>query len=369
LKLTLQEEQRLSEHTIDNVKAYDCYLRAEHQILRYDEKSLDSAFVYLKTGLDIMGDNAQLYAGMAYACWQYFNMGIGQEDYFKKAEMYVHKALDMKPDLSSALAMKGMLCFYEEYPRNLQDVISYMQRALQTNPFELRALTALAISYAMVGKPSEAITYVDIMEQHDPLNPWKHSIRGSCYLYDCQLSSVLEQSRKYYRADSTSPMAQNMYSWALAANGNYNEALAVISRTGAVTARNVMTVSCLLLKYAILNDRENAFRVMTPEFQKTCRRDFEWSYMIAARLALLGAKKEALDWLENAINLGFINYPYFECDQFLNSVREDGRFKRLMEKAESIISLCHPRGKGELNHRSLKEFATKEQLPLNNNLA
>ncbi len=32
-------------------------------------------------------------------------------------------------------------------------------------------------------------------------------------------------------------------------------------------------------------------------------------------------------------------------------------------KADQIISLNHSRGKGELNHRSLKEFATKEQLP------
>jgi len=32
-------------------------------------------------------------------------------------------------------------------------------------------------------------------------------------------------------------------------------------------------------------------------------------------------------------------------------------------KPENIISLSHSRGKGELNHRSLKELATKEQLP------
>ena len=32
-------------------------------------------------------------------------------------------------------------------------------------------------------------------------------------------------------------------------------------------------------------------------------------------------------------------------------------------KAKNIISLSHSRGKGELNHRSLKDLATKEQLP------
>ena len=65
LKLTPQEQQKLSEHPIDNVKAYECYLKATRQIFRFDEKSLDSAFVYLQTAIDIMGDNAELYAGMA----------------------------------------------------------------------------------------------------------------------------------------------------------------------------------------------------------------------------------------------------------------------------------------------------------------
>ena len=65
LKLTPQEQQRLSEHPIDNVKAYEYYLRSDREVMRFDEKSLDSALVYLRTAIDIMGDNAELFSGMA----------------------------------------------------------------------------------------------------------------------------------------------------------------------------------------------------------------------------------------------------------------------------------------------------------------
>ena len=46
--------------------------------MRFDEKSLDSAFAYLQTALDIMGDNAELYAGMSRVYSQYANIGIGR---------------------------------------------------------------------------------------------------------------------------------------------------------------------------------------------------------------------------------------------------------------------------------------------------
>jgi eukaryotic-like serine/threonine-protein kinase len=100
------------------------------------------------------------------------------------------------------------------------------------------------------------------------------------------------------------------------------------------SANNVQVILSLLLKCAVLKDMEGGLRLMTPEFQKTCRRDCEWSYWIASRLALLGAKPQALDWLENAVNRGFINYPYLQCDPFFDDMRGDVRHKKLLDRAK-----------------------------------
>jgi TolB-like protein len=334
LKLTSQEQRRLSEHPIDDVRAYECYLRASRQIYRFDERSLDSAFVYLQTAIDYMGDNAELYAGLSQAYSQYANIGMGQEEYLERAKEYAKKALALKPDLPSALVELGVLSAYGDYPKNRQDAFRYNKKALAASPFSSEALRAIAIDYAQIGKPSQALAYADMFAQHDQLNPWWHAVRGLCYQYDCRFGPAVEQFRAFYQADSTSPLARDLYAWALASNGERDEALAVMDRMGAVTARNVETVFCLLLKCALLKDSESALRLMTPEFQKTCRRDFEWSYSVAALLSLLGAKEEALDWLENAINRGFINYPFFQCDAYLDNIRGEERFKKLMERAK-----------------------------------
>jgi hypothetical protein len=42
-----------------------------------------------------------------------------------------------------------------------------------------------------------------------------------------------------------------------------------------------------------------------------------------------------LKWLENAIDRGFINYPFIrEHDHFLENVRGEERFDKLLEKVE-----------------------------------
>lgn len=47
-------------------------------------------------------------------------------------------------------------------------------------------------------------------------------------------------------------------------------------------------------------------------------------------------------------------------EQLINAEQED------LLTADSIIALAHKRGKDELIHRSIKELATKEQLPFKN---
>jgi non-specific serine/threonine protein kinase len=192
----------------------------------------------------------------------------------------------------------------------------------------------MAGSYEQVGRPSKAYPFVEKLERQDPLNPRRYIMRGYYYLYDCQFEPALEQFHLLYQADPTSPLAQTSYSNLLAYNGKRDEALAVIDRVGKTNKTNVMNAFSLLLKYALLNDKERALWLITTDLRKTCWRDYEWSYWVANRLAFAGAKKEALDWLENAVNRGFINYPFLQCDPFLNNIRGEERFKKLMEHAK-----------------------------------
>jgi hypothetical protein len=47
-------------------------------------------------------------------------------------------------------------------------------------------------------------------------------------------------------------------------------------------------------------------------------------------------KDKAFAWLENAVDRGFINYPFIsEYDPFLEKIRGEPRFKKLMNSSIS----------------------------------
>jgi len=74
---------------------------------------------------------------------------------------------------------------------------------------------------------------------------------------------------------------------------------------------------------------------MSFDFQKTCRRDAANSHFVGVMMTLLDEKDHALDWLENAVDHGFINYPLLaEKDPFLINIRSEPRFKKLMERVK-----------------------------------
>jgi serine/threonine protein kinase/tetratricopeptide (TPR) repeat protein len=335
LKLSPGEIRKISGHPIDNVKAYDYFLKADRQAMRFDEKSLDSALVYLWTALDIMGDNAELYSALSGVFSQYANIGARQEDYLEKSEEYARKALSIKPDLSSALSRLASLAFYQEYPGNQHESFRYYKKALASNPNEIQSLHGMAQTYSEIGRYSDALPLIERLKRQDPLNPRCHIASGFIHLYGCHFEQALEQLSLHYHADPTSPMAQANYAGMLALNGKRDQALAVLDQIQKTDSKNVMIVFSLILKQALLNDREGALRLVTDDFRKTCWRDLEWSYWTAAYLSLAGAGKEALDWLENAVHRGFINYPYLQCDPLIDNIRQEERFTRLMEWAKN----------------------------------
>ena len=50
---------------------------------------------------------------------------------------------------------------------------------------------------------------------------------------------------------------------------------------------------------------------------------------------MVNYKTDALNWLENSINRGMINYPFLiEYDPLLENIRNKEQFKKLMEQVK-----------------------------------
>ncbi len=333
MKVTENDRQAIAAREINNAAAYEYYLKARQEIERYREDSVDRALEYLQSGFALVGDNAPLYSAMAYAHWQYYNLGVRIEDSVEKAEEYANKALALDASSPTALVVLGMLI--ADSPGRQKEGLRYLKKALSLSPNDPVALTWLATLYCQpLGKITEGLQLIDRLARVDPLNLIAYNLRAATYFHDGRFELALKNASEAYQLDPGNPATACEYAMTLIRNRKIDEASSVIDQMVRTFKDNIFTKIALVDKYAFLNDRTNLFKIMTPDFQEIMREGWA-SSVLASALALIGEKEEALDWLENAVNHGFINYPFLaEKDPWLASIRGEARFKKLLERVK-----------------------------------
>jgi serine/threonine protein kinase/lipoprotein NlpI len=331
LKLTGEEKKKISERRIDNVQAYEFYLKAKREIGLWTKEGCDRALQYLGKGLEIVGENAMLNAGIGYAYYSCANLGIMGEENGKKAEIFANKALEMDPESSEAHLVLGLV--NSAFFGNQQKGVYHLKKALAANPNDGDIMWWLCVTYAFIGKMAAVERIAERMSDVDPLNPQTVPAKTLLYQYGGQLDLAFERTSK---APPLDPPGLFMYAWLLIYKKGLKEAEAIIEKNIEDPKQNLMWQLYFLLKYAAKGDRKNFSRGLSPELLYTVKRDPQYSSFMADFYALLGDREKALDWLENAVSRGFFNYPYLnDYDPYLGNIRGEGRFRKLMEKLKS----------------------------------
>jgi tetratricopeptide (TPR) repeat protein len=333
-KLTPEELQEIDKRSYENVVAYECYLKANQEIGRQTEDGLDRAVRYLQIALDTIGNNALLYSALAKAYLMFVNFGFRRDEgYEQKAKEYVSKALSLDPELSYAHAMLGLLCLMGENPK---ESIRHFKRAVAISPNEPEGLIWLAWIYLVNGgKTSEAVPLVNRLGQVDPLSFMTRWLQGALHFYVGQYALALPPWKRSYDLEPENSIAQLYYALILLYNDRIDEAISIFDQSAKVSPGNAYVSWGTMLKYAFLNEKDKALQVMTPDLIKIWKMDATYSHPVAAALALLEEREQAIGWLEIAVGRGCVNYPLFaKKDPFLANIRGEPRFKKLMERVK-----------------------------------
>ncbi|MCK4827599.1 hypothetical protein KA005_68360, partial [bacterium] len=315
LELSPKENENLTKRSIDNVQVYEYYLKASEEITKFSEGSINQAVRYLQNAVNISGDNALLYSGIAFAYWNLVNIGAKQEEYLIKAENFAKKALMLDPGSSLAHCILG---YVEMLSNKTLESLPHYKKALEINQNEIFAFVGIYTVLSAAGKLSEALPYKERLLQLDPLSFPANWSNGDYYFYTGQFTKALKAWKKLYELQPDNPFGQFMYSVMLAYNNKIDEAMQIIDHNAKANPENVFSKLGLILKYALQGDKQKVLIEITPEFQKTVLRDYAFSHHLSSFLSLNNQKEKALDWLENAIKMGLINYPFLvKKDPFL----------------------------------------------------
>jgi len=338
LKLSPEESKKIAERPIDNVQAYECYLRARRDMSRLTEEGLGHALRDLQNGFEIIGENALIYVGLAIVYILYYETGItADEETLQKAEEFANKVLKLKPNSSSSHYLLGAI---ERFRGSPLKAIKHFKQALAVDPDCVDALLWLSGSYAFhAGKPSAAEPLIKRLIEIDPLTPVNFLFLGLIQFMGGQLDQALSSFRKMEKLEPESIFPKFWCIYVLAWKSQYDKAFELIDQIikdkSHDMAHKIFAEWCLFFKYALQGEKTRALETISEDVKMYFWNDPELPWLGACNYALINEKEEALNWLEHAIDRGWINYPLFaEKDPFLENIRGEERFKKLMERVK-----------------------------------
>jgi TolB-like protein/cytochrome c-type biogenesis protein CcmH/NrfG len=332
IKLSSKEKKKIDQRPIDNAFAYDCLKRAYPEITSMSKDRIDYGLNLLQKGLEVTGDNAVIYGGMGSAYMQYANIGFETVENIAKTEEFLQKALNMNPELPEALFIMGGLKILKD--GDAYAGIDHWKRAHRSSPDDPEIMIYLALMYAIIGQKEAAKELVDTIVRIDPINPMCDAVTGWVHFFSGRYEMAQVSLFAAYKLTPESPMHQFFKALILFYNDRADEAYDFINEVVDESNSNAWTWMTLFIKYAIKRDGEKVVSLMlTPELVPQMQMDLQNSFHIATFYSYMEEKEEALKWLENSVNRGFINYPLLnEQDKLLDNVREEKHFKLLMER-------------------------------------
>jgi len=333
LKLTTQESQSIVLKPIQDLRAYDYYLRAKQDFWAWDIKALRRAEQNLKNGLNITGENELIYAGLGFINFQIFNYGLAPDySLLEKVREYANKIFKINPGSALGVRLLGLAAIFTE---PLQKASMYFRKVLEVDPNDSESLFFYFLCLIYSGRNDEAKTISSRLLKIDPL-PWLNNLAGILIsIMEGDYSNTLIQCEKIYLKESGNPYIKFMYAFSLAYEKYYDRAFIILDEVAIEGKDFYLGSMSNFVKYCFQGDKEKALMSVSQELKKKSENDFELAFQMAECYTLINEKKSALDCMENAINRGVINYPFWaEKNPFLENIRGEARFKKLMERVK-----------------------------------
>jgi TolB-like protein len=333
LRLTATEERQLSERAINNVPAYECYLRARHDMWRWRRGAIDRAVQLLRQALALIGDNARLYAALGLAHLQYREAGIDLGEHpLREADACASKLLALDDHSAAGWQLRGWIA----YSRGcIQEAVRDLKIALDLDPNNSDTLLLLCNCFLISGRVSAARPLLVRLLAVDPLTPITRCMPGFAAMMEGDLEATLGPYRQMFEMDTSNPMARLFFAWALILNRRYDELNALLKSFPPDQRDTLPARLSYFLANAATGHPHEAEAELTPQIEAIARATDVFPRFLAEGFALAGVPECAIQWLQVAIDRGFINYPFLsQHDPAFEALRGDSAFKALLETAK-----------------------------------
>lgn len=333
VELTPGEEKALSSPPVADATAYDYLLRAHHAIWTGTEASGRAALRYLEAAQEIVGENLAILSALGEAWFMLpHTTGEGMAEIADRMEQIADRILRLDPNCAAGHFNRGL--GFGKRRWRAGDTLREFRRASELDPTNASMLLFRGFFAAEIGCTQEGLHATATLQRIDPLSPVARLARGWALLLSGDARDAAREARAGFNVSPESAYFRLFLIAPLIQAGQRDEARRLAAELRRPPDDN--WARSILLYDAALN-HENLESLLEPALLETARHDETFSLIMAQCFAQASRPGEALDWLENAISLGFTNPEFLgERDILLASLRAEPRFQQLLRQAREI---------------------------------
>lgn len=294
LKLTLQQQTRLTKRYTENSEAYNLYLRGRYFWNRYSKEWVLKSIEAFTQAIAIDASYALAYSGMADAYFRLSNIHMPPREVLPKAKEAALKAVEIDDDLAEAHASLGLVRVYydhdwtaaeSEFKKCLElnpDFVPAHQRygsylafigrfeqslkhyrhALELDPFSLQINMNIATDYYLMGENDTAIRHLEKTLELEPDYMPTHFVMGCAYIQQGELMKAIEEFQYIYKMDEESYMALGFMGYAHALAGQMDEARNLLDILKDISLRSYVSPYSIVVIYLGLGLKDEALELL-----------------------------------------------------------------------------------------------------------
>jgi len=323
IQFTPKEIGNFEKDIPNNPLAYEYYLRSISYPSTIDGDRM--AIEMLNQAIELDSAYAPAYAQLADRTHRLALYELHDSEEIELAENLYLKALSLNKNYIFALA--NLAEMYTETARE-EEAAELLKQIMYINSNHAEAHFSLGYLYRYTGMNRESVMEMEKAISIDPENPGFRSIVVS-YQFAGDLDLAFEISKRYEQSE----FILGYQGAVLFRMGKEVEAVEYINRCLRMDPDGLQALWVTGLKAYIEGNVEVGLEAAR-QFEKVNLHDGEAWYHFAGNYALLGDKEGAIRALKRAVDGGFFNYPFMLTDFFLDSVRDDDEFQKILQQAQ-----------------------------------
>jgi serine/threonine-protein kinase len=332
VKLTPQEQKRLSSSHPVNPDAQEAYLKGLFYLHQLTQEGVKKSLEYFQQAISKDPNYALPYAGLSEA---YSLSGIGfrnetsPDAVLSQAREAAFKALRIDSTLSDVHTALGEISLF--FDHNWREAEERLQKAIQLNPSNAAAHRWYALYLSAMARHEEAIAASKRAYQLDPLSPLTGEFVGLTYYFARLYDQAIKEYQNLLELHPNFGHGHYLLGFAYKEKKMDKEAIDALNKSIALNNKNDHNLAGLGNALAVSGHRSEAMKILE-ELLTQAKQRYVQSQEISLVYMGLGDKDKAFEFLEKAYQektAGSI--LLLKVAPWLDPLRSDPRFTALMK--------------------------------------